>query len=124
MTDQLPTQITPGERRLTAAEFQNLADVPPVVEWFANIKNLSTKRAYENAISDFMRFTGITRSEEFRIVTRAHVIAWRTDLERREIGPNTNKRTPEGATIRHRHIPGCRQTRSGILKTASYERQL
>jgi site-specific recombinase XerC len=30
------------------------------------------------------------------------VIAWRDDLERREIGPATNKRSPEGATIRHR----------------------
>ena len=64
--------------------------------------NPSTKRAYENAIGDFIRFTGIARPEEFRTVTRAHVIAWRDDLERREIGPATNKRTPEGATIRHR----------------------
>jgi integrase/recombinase XerD len=100
--EQLPTQIAPAERRLTAAEFQTLADVPPETEWFANIKNPHTKRAYKNAVADFMRFTGITRSEEFRIVIRAHVIAWRTDLEHREIGPRTNKRTPEGATIRHR----------------------
>src|SRR5271170_4834713 len=99
---QLPTPIVPGERRLTAAEFQNLADVPPEAEWFANIKNPSTKRAYENAIRDFIRFTGIVRPEEFRTVTRAHVIAWRDDLHRREIGPSTNKRAPEGATIRHR----------------------
>jgi len=99
---QLPTPIAPGERRLTAAEFQNLADVPPEAEWFANIKNPSTKRAYENAIRDFIRFTGIVRPEEFRTVTRAHVIAWRDDLHRREIGPSTNKRAPEGATIRHR----------------------
>jgi len=99
---QLPTPIVPGERRLTAAEFQNLADVPPEAEWFANIKNPSTKRAYENAIGDFIRFTGIARPEEFRTVTRAHVIAWRDDLERREIGPAANKRKPEGATIRHR----------------------
>ena len=40
-----------------------------------------------------MRFTGITRPEEFRIVTRAHVIAWRDDLVRRGLG---------GSTIRHR----------------------
>jgi hypothetical protein len=98
--EQLPTQIAPAERRLTAAEFQTLADVPPETEWFANIKNPHTKRAYKNAVADFMRFTG--RSEEFRIITRAHVIAWRIDLEHREIGPRTNKRTPEGATIRHR----------------------
>jgi site-specific recombinase XerD len=55
-----------------------------------------------NAISDFIRFTGIARPDEFRSVTRAHVIAWSDDLERREIGPAANKRTPEGATIRHR----------------------
>ena len=41
-----------------------------------------------------MQFTGIARPEEFRTVTRAHVIAWRDDLARCELG---------GATIRHRH---------------------
>ena len=33
-----------------------------------------------------MQFTGIIRPEEFRTVTRAHVIAWRDDLARRELG--------------------------------------
>ena len=95
MTDtQLPTPITPTERLLTAAEFHRLSDVPPEIEWFANLRNRSTRRAYENAIRDFMQFTGIVRPDEFRTVTRAHVIAWRDDLARRELG---------GATIRHRH---------------------
>ena len=40
-----------------------------------------------------MRFTGIARPEEFRTVTRAHVIAWRDELVRRGLG---------GSTIRHR----------------------
>jgi integrase/recombinase XerD len=40
-----------------------------------------------------MRFTGIARPEDFRIVTRAHIIAWRDELARRGLG---------GATIRHR----------------------
>lgn len=31
---------------LTAAEFQDLAEVPPEVEWFANIENDNTRRAY------------------------------------------------------------------------------
>jgi integrase/recombinase XerD len=92
---QLPVQITPTERLLTAAEFRRLEDVPPEVEWFANITNRSTRRAYENAIVDFMRFTGIARPEEFRTVTRAHVIAWRDDLGRRE-------GIQSGATVRHR----------------------
>jgi hypothetical protein len=60
---QLPTRILPNERLLTAAEFHRLADVPPEVEWFRNIRNPSTRRAYENAVGDFMRFAGIARPE-------------------------------------------------------------
>jgi site-specific recombinase XerD len=78
---------------LTAAEFHQLADVPPEVEWFANLTNRSTRRAYENAVRDFMRFAGIKRPDEFRVVTRAHVIAWRDDLVARGLG---------GSTVRHR----------------------
>ena len=44
-TDPLPIQIEPTNRLLTAAEFQKLADVPPEVEWFANISNRHTRRA-------------------------------------------------------------------------------
>jgi integrase/recombinase XerD len=85
--------IPPTNRLLTAAEFQRLADVPPEIEWFANLSNPQTRRAYENAVKDFMRFAGIERPAEFRDVTRAHIIAWRDDLVRRELG---------GSTIRHR----------------------
>ena len=90
-----PVKATPKARLLTAAEFQRLADVPPEVEWFKNIRNRHTKRAYENAIKDFMLFTGIQRPEEFRTVTPAHVIAWREELgsESRRLG---------GTSIRHR----------------------
>ena len=89
----LPTVLTPAARLLTAAEFQNLADVPAEIEWFANLGNKSTRRAYENALQDFMQFTGIAHPAEFRTVTRAHVIAWRDDLV---------QRTLSGMTIRHR----------------------
>ena len=71
----IPIEIAPTSRLLTAAEFHRLADVPPEVEWFANLSNPSTRRAYENAVKDFMRFAGIERPEEFRTVTRAHIIA-------------------------------------------------
>ena len=58
--------ITTVNRALTAKEFQGLADVPPEVEWFANLGNVETRRAYENALKDFMNFTGIQNPEEFR----------------------------------------------------------
>lgn len=93
MTDQLPTEIRPPMRLLTAADFHRLGDVPPEVEWFANITNPNMRRAYENAIKDFMLFAGIRQPKEFRSVTRAHAIAWRNELARRGLG---------GSTIRHR----------------------
>ena len=69
------------------------ADVPPGVEWFANIRNPNTKPAYQNAIKDFLLFIGIKRPEEFRTVTRAHVIAWRDEFGDQDL---------IGTTIRHR----------------------
>jgi site-specific recombinase XerD len=39
-----------------------------------------------------MRFAGVGRPEEFRIVTRAHIIAWRDDLTRRALSGGTIRR--------------------------------
>ena len=51
MTDTpLRIKIIPGERLLTAEQFHRLADVPPEVEWFRNIRNPSTRRAYQESI--------------------------------------------------------------------------
>jgi site-specific recombinase XerD len=77
---------------LTALEFQGLATVPPEAEWFANIDNLRPRRAYRIDIHDFMGFVGIGRPEGFRTVTRAHVLAWRKDLEGRELSGTTIRR--------------------------------
>lgn len=65
---------------LDGAEFQRLAAVPPEVEWFANLTNANTRRAYRGDVRDFMVFLGITNPEELRRVRRPHVIAWRKSL--------------------------------------------
>jgi site-specific recombinase XerD len=83
---------THASRRLTAPEFQGLAEVPPALEWFANLDNPRTRRAYERDVRDFMGFSGIRAPEEFRTVTRAHLIAWRKDLERRVLANATIRR--------------------------------
>ncbi len=92
MSDQIPLVVRKGERILTSAEFTSLADVPPEVEWFANLENLNTRRAYQNDLRHFMRFTGIVRPAEFRAVTRAHVIAWRKELEKLSLSPASIRR--------------------------------
>ncbi|CAN7761237.1 tyrosine-type recombinase/integrase [Cupriavidus necator] len=80
-------------RGLTAVEFQGLRDMPPEAEWFANLGSIATRRAYQADLRDFMTFAGISRPEAFRDITRAHVLAWRKDLEARGLA---------GATIRRK----------------------
>jgi hypothetical protein len=72
--------VATAERLLTAQEFKRLSNVPPESEWYANISNPQTKRAYESDVRHFMAFVGIQRPQEFRSVTRAHIIAWRESL--------------------------------------------
>jgi len=74
---------------LTDEQFQRLGDVPAVIEWLANITSPRTRRAYSNHLKGFSLFVGIRRSEEFRDVTRAHVIAWRDELLRQRLSPAT-----------------------------------
>ncbi len=77
---------------LTNEDFRRLAEVPPEVEWFANLKNPHTRRAYQNDLRGFMAFTGIKQPLEFRQITRAHVIAWRKHLETRRLSAATIRR--------------------------------
>jgi integrase/recombinase XerD len=81
-----------SSRTLTAPEFHQLAQVPPAAEWFANIDSANTRRAYRNDLQEFMGFVGIAAPEEFRLVSRAHVLAWRQDLERRQLAGSTLRR--------------------------------
>lgn len=85
------TSLAPSQT-LIAPEFHQLAQVPPATEWFVNIDNPNTRRAYRNDLEEFMTFIGISSPEDLRLVTRAHVLAWRKDLERRELTGGTIRR--------------------------------
>ncbi|MGI9486715.1 MAG: tyrosine-type recombinase/integrase [Geminicoccaceae bacterium] len=78
--------------RLTREDFHRLADIPPELEWFANIPNPNTRRAYKNDIRDFSNFIGIVSPEDMRLVTRAHVIAWRERLVQMDLADATIRR--------------------------------
>ena len=79
-------------RRLSLAQFARLADVPPEAQWFANLDSVQTKRAYQSDLRGFMAFTGIVQPEEFRAVTRAHILAWRAELEKQALASATIRR--------------------------------
>lgn len=81
-----------GTRRLTAAEFQGLTDMPVAAEWFANLDNPRTRRAYQGDLADFCQYLGIHEPDQFREVTRAHVLAWRAELEQRGLAGATLRR--------------------------------
>ena len=86
--DVLPVKT----RALTAAQYDHLSDVPPELEWLANITNKKTRRAYKIDVGEFSAFAGIKESAQLRTVTRAHVIAWRKDMEARELSPASIRR--------------------------------
>jgi integrase/recombinase XerD len=89
----MPSKLVPAlKRALTTAQYADLADVPPELEWLANITNAKTRRAYKSDVSEFSAFTGLTETTQLRTVTRIHVIAWRKDIERRELLPASVRR--------------------------------
>ena len=79
-------------RTLSPAQFQGLADVPSEIEWFANLTNANTRRAYQQDIEDFMAFAGLRHPKQFRDVTRVHVIAWRDHLTGQDLANDTIRR--------------------------------
>src|SRR5687768_3929729 len=89
-----PAPLSPATTNaLTSAQFRKLAEVPPEIEWFANIDSRQTRRAYQNDLHGFMAFAGIVDPKDFRVVTRSHVLDWRKSLEEEQLG---------GATIRRK----------------------
>jgi site-specific recombinase XerD len=77
---------------LTASQFHALAAIPPELEWFANLTNVHTRRAYRQDLRNFQAFAGLQQPEQFRDVTRAHVIAWRDQLVRQGLAHDTIRR--------------------------------
>jgi integrase/recombinase XerD len=81
-----------SERTLTPNQYQHLADVPPELEWLANITNAKTRRAYKVDVAEFITFTNLKDHSALRTVARAHVIAWRKNMETRSLAPTSIRR--------------------------------
>lgn len=116
-----------GEILLTREEFQQLALVPPEAEWFANIQNKNTRRAYEYDVKEFFKFVGIEQPMQIRHVFRAHVIAWRKTLKARDLSPATIRRKIAALsslfnylcdcnTVTHNPVNGVKRPNEGANK--------
>ena len=99
--------LSSANRVLTAPQFQRLAEVPPEAQWFANLDSAQTRRAYEGDIRAFMRFAGIVQPEEFRVVARGHVLAWRADLEKQGLSGATIRRKLAALASLYEYLCDC-----------------
>jgi integrase/recombinase XerD len=66
--------------------------IPAPIPLEAHLDNPRTRRAYRIDVKEFTAFAGVERPEEMRQITRAHLIAWRKDLERRGLAPSSIRR--------------------------------
>src|SRR2546427_6313209 len=114
-------------RALSTAQFQSLAEVPPEIEWFANLTNANTRRAYEQDITDFMAFAGLRQPEQFRDITRAHVIAWREQLVGQELANDTIRRKLAALSSLYAYLcdrnAGLPNPRLGVKRPRSMNRE-
>jgi integrase/recombinase XerD len=81
-----------SKESLTVEQYRQLEDVPPEVEWLANITNEKTRRFYKSDVAEFVVFTNLKDSAALRTVARSHVIAWRKSLEARHLTPPSIRR--------------------------------
>src|SRR3954465_4754380 len=104
--ESLAVGLEPEGKRLSRAEFQGLGDMPPELEWFANLDNPRTRRAYRLDAQEFTSFAGVERPEEMRPGTPAPLIAWRKDLERRGLAPSSIRRKLAAVASLFDHLCG------------------
>ena len=82
MSERQELLVASGEGRaasmLTDARFQQLAAVPAELEWFANLDNPRTRRAYQADLKEFMAFVGSSLIYRFPEWASAGISARRT----------------------------------------------
>ena len=93
-TPLVPVSRTVPPARLTAARFRTSTATPLEREWFTALSGPNTRRAYRQGIEDFTAFADLHQPEQFRDVSRAHVIAWRDQLVRRGLADDAIRRKP------------------------------
>lgn len=112
--------------------FAMLADVAAEQIWLANFASANTRSNYQRAVGSFVATLGISTPEELYSVKQAHVLAWRTSMERADLSPATiaarlaalsslyNHLTDEQLTPNN-PVAGVKRPNSGKGGTGSYK---
>jgi len=64
------------------AAFEVLADIRAENLWLANFSSVNTRDAYQRAVGSFIATLGLTSPDDMYSVKQAHVLAWRSALEK------------------------------------------
>jgi site-specific recombinase XerD len=91
-TVQVPVHPLTQPLRPPASPMQTRAKMPPACKWLTHFTNANNYRASQQDSNDFPVFAGLHRPEDFRTVTRAHVIAWREALGKQALAHDTMRR--------------------------------
>ena len=72
-------------------QYHTLSKMPSETEWLDNlsIKSKGTARIYSFSINEFKEFVGIKKPEEFRLVTKKHILEWIHFLEKKRLSKPT-----------------------------------
>ena len=81
-----------------------LAQVPEEEVWLAGLKSERTRHAYRLDVRDFIETLELTSSDELYRVSRAAVIAWRTQLEARGLQASTIRRKLSALSSLFKHL--------------------
>ncbi|MEM6891167.1 MAG: hypothetical protein AAF636_23990 [Pseudomonadota bacterium] len=65
-----------------SAAFELLSEVSAERVWLANFASENTRQAYQRAVGSFIATVGFTSPDDLYSVKQAHVLAWRTAMER------------------------------------------
>ena len=76
----------------TRTALADLNPIPDENDWFANIDNPNTRRAYQRDVGEFIEFIGAQSISQLRSITRSHVLAWRDFLAESGLAPATRRR--------------------------------
>jgi len=88
------TKEVEPQRRLDDPSYHSLKEVPLEEDFIQQRRNRSEKtaRAYQVDINDFKIFTGIQKSEDYRLVSPKHVADWITHLKKQKLTNETISR--------------------------------
>ena len=100
--DCFPTTI---EAEVSTSVLDSLAAIPEESVWLAKLKSRRTRTAYRRDVEDFMKFAGITASEQLHRVDHRPVIAWESHMrEYQQLKASTIRRRLAALSSLYKHL--------------------